>query len=542
LIEQERREAERLHKFDKMKIKFLTNLSHEFRTPISLITGPVEQLLHLETSSEKANQLGLIRRNARRLLNLANQLLDFRNIEEKELKLKAIEGDFVSFTRDVAESFRDFSERKQISFQFHSPLRDYFTYFDHDKIERVLFNLLSNAFKFTLKGGEIKLNVDRDAEFEGIKITISDSGIGIDESEKDKIFDRFFQSDNNDDVMNQGSGIGLSITKEFIKLHGGSISVESITGKGSSFTIRLPLNDLKYSESSDNEYPVEQPLVEDDVTNEEPMEIRAVAQAQLPTILIVEDNEDFRYYLKDNLKAFYRIVEASNGKEGWQKALSSHPQLVVSDISMPQMSGIDLCKKIKSDKRSKHIPVLLLTALTEEDDQLLGLETGANDYMTKPFNFNILNIKIRNLLTLNEQFKNTYSKQLKVAAPDLKIESYNEKFLGKVVHYVESNLTNSQLSVEDLSRHIGMSRGSLYNKILEISGESPVEFIRSVKLDRAAILLEKSDMKISQISYAVGFSTPNYFARAFKTRFNMLPSEFLLLKRGDKAVTQIEGS
>lgn len=250
---------------------------------------------------------------------------------------------------------------------------------------------------------------------------------------------------------------------------------------------------------------------------------------------MVPDNEDFRFYLKDNLKAFFKIEEASNGKEGWQKVLSFHPRLVVSDISMPYSSGIDLCKKIKSDKRTNHIPVLLLTALTGEGNQLLGLETGANDYMTKPFNFEILNIKIRNLLTLNESFKNTYSKQLKVLASDVKVESQNEKLLTKVIRNIELNLTNPQLSVEDLSRNVGMSRGSLYTKILELTGETPVEFIRSVKLDKAAVLLEKSDMNIAQVSYAVGFSTPNYFARTFKTRFNILPSEYLQLVKPKRA-------
>ena len=230
-------------------------------------------------------------------------------------------------------------------------------------------------------------------------------------------------------------------------------------------------------------------------------------------------------------------MEASNGKEGWQKVLSSHPQLVVSDISMPYASGIDLCKKIKADKRTSHIPVLLLTALTGEEDQLLGLETGANDYMTKPFNFEILNVKIRNLLALNERLKSAYTKQIKVLTPEVKIESDNEKLVSKVIEYIESNLTNPQLSVEDLSRKVGMSRGSLYTKILELTGETPVEFIRSVKLDKAAILLEKSDLNVAQVSYSVGFSTPNYFARAFKARFNMLPSEYINLKRPAKGQT-----
>ncbi len=532
MIEQERREAERLHEFDQLRIKFLTNLSHEFRTPISLIVGPVDQLLEQEGNPAKAERLNMVRRNARRLLNLVNQLLDFRTLEEKELKLNLTEGDFITFTKDVAESFRDLSAKKQINFQFSSDFRSYFTLFDHDKLERVLFNLLSNAFKFTMKGDDIILKIEKGNRLTGLKVSLSDTGVGIAEEARDKIFDRFFQGGQRAAVLNQGSGIGLSITKEFVKMHGGTIEVESIAGSGSTFTIYFPFEQLDDRELQEVELvaePFEEPagLMQKEVQG---------GASQLPVILLVEDNEDFRFYLKDNLKTFYRIVEASNGKEGWQKVLSAHPELVVSDISMPYVSGIDLCKKIKQDKRTSHLPVLLLTALTGEENQLLGLETGANDYMTKPFSFEILNIKIRNLLILNERFKNTYSRQIKLLQPEHEFESGQEKLLSKVIQYIESNLTNPQLSVEDLSRNVGMSRGSLYTKILQLTGETPVEFIRSVKLDKAAVLLEKSDMNIAQVSYAVGFSTPNYFARTFKTRFNMLPSDYVQLKRVQRKV------
>ncbi|WP_207423454.1 hybrid sensor histidine kinase/response regulator transcription factor [Desertivirga brevis] len=536
LIEQERREAERLHEFDQLKIKFLTNLSHEFRTPISLIMGPVEQLLQQESVRQKADKLNMVRRNARRLLNLVNQLLDFRNMEEKELKLNTTEGDFIAFARDVAESFRDLSARKQINFEFRSDLKYYFTLFDHEKVERVLFNLLSNAFKFTLQGGEVVLKIERADNATGLKICLTDTGIGIEEDARDRIFERFFQTNASSAILNQGSGIGLSITKEFVKMHGGTIEVESISGKGSTFTIHFPFESIKDESPVESNFTVQPHDLIDTVPNED----SAIPYAQLPVILLVEDNDDFRFYLKDNLKTFYRIVEATNGKEGWQKVLSSHPQLVVSDISMPLVSGIDLCKKIKADKRTSHIPVLLLTALTGEETQLEGLETGANDYMTKPFNFEILNVKIRNLLTLNERLKNTYTKQLKVSAPEVKVESDNEKLLSKVIQYIDTNLTNPQLSVEDLSKKVGMSRGSLYTKVLELTGETPVEFIRSVKLDRAAVLLEKSDMNIAQVSYSVGFSTPNYFARAFKTKFNMLPSEYIQLKRSERTKNEVK--
>jgi YesN/AraC family two-component response regulator len=228
------------------------------------------------------------------------------------------------------------------------------------------------------------------------------------------------------------------------------------------------------------------------------------------------------------------VFEAANGKEGWQKALAHHPQLIVSDVNMPLMDGIAFSKKIKSDKRTSHIPLILLTALTGEEDQLRGLGTGANDYITKPFNFELLNAKIRNLLVLNNTLKSTYTKQIKVLAPEVKVESEDEKLLATIMRYLEENLTNPQLSVEELSRHVGMSRSSLYSKLLEITGQTPVEYIRSVKLDKAAVLLEKSDMNIAQVAYSVGFSTPNYFAKSFKAKFNMLPSEYMNKLRSER--------
>jgi signal transduction histidine kinase/DNA-binding response OmpR family regulator len=529
-IAQERREAEQQHQFDEQKIKFLTNLSHEFRTPISLIMGPVEQLLQQESDKKKFERLNMVRRNSRRLLNLVNQLLDFRNIQSEELTLNLKEGDFVAFSRDVADSFRDLAERRQINFVFRSCLKYYFTRFDHDKVERTLFNLLSNAFKFTLKGGEVMLKISESSGKEGIEITLSDSGVGIDRQDQARIFDRFFRASGPEGVLNQGSGIGLSITREFIRMHEGTIDVQSTVGEGTVFTIYLPLLENKQI------IPEEESLSPADASGEESKSeaSRDSSGDSRAIVLLVEDNDDFRFYIKDVLQARYRIVEATNGKEGWQKVLSEHPQLIISDISMPYMDGIELCKKIKSDKRTSHVPVLMLTALSGEDDQLEGLQTGANDYMTKPLNMQVLEVKVRNLLASNQQLKDTYSKQIKVLQPDLHIESENEKLLAKITRYIDSNLTNPQLSVEDLSRKIGMSRGSLYTKVLEITGETPVEYIRSIKLERAAALLEKSDLNIAQVSYSVGFATPNYFARAFKDKFDMLPSKYVAMKRAEE--------
>ncbi len=247
---------------------------------------------------------------------------------------------------------------------------------------------------------------------------------------------------------------------------------------------------------------------------------------ELP-VLLVEDNEDFRFYLKDNLRNKYKVLEAANGREGWQKALSNHPQLILSDISMPDMDGIELVRKLKSDKRTSHIPVIMLTAMAGHEQQLMGLETGANDYITKPFDPEVLNAKIRNLLQLKNTMQTTYSKQIKVAAPEIDMVSSDEKLLAGIVHYLENNLTNHQLSVENLSRQIGMSRSTLYAKLLELTGETPVEYIRSFRLNKAIALMEKANMTISETAYQVGFTTPNYFARSFKEKFNMLPSEYI---------------
>jgi len=538
LREQDRKEAERLRELDLLKIKFLTNLSHEFRTPISLILAPVDKLLAETKEKERYGQLAMVKRNARRLLNLVNQLLDFRKMEEQELQLNKSEGEIVSFIKDATESFYDLAERKQIKLSFKSFFEKSNVSFDHDKVERIVFNLLSNAFKFTPAGGSVGVELEmlEQRPREGsvtLELKVLDSGIGIPKDKQERIFERFFQNETSSSILNQGSGIGLSITKEFVKMHDGDIMVESEPGAGSCFIVRLKLTSLAFAEPKNTEIAE---VIVPEVTEDEQIDKSELSDAKVrgrnaPVVLLVEDNEDFRFYLKDNLKYYYKIIEASNGKEGWQKALALHPHLIVSDISMPEMNGTELCEKLKSDKRTKHIPVILLTALAGEEDQLKGLETGANDYMTKPFNFEILHSKIKNLLTLHQTFKKTYTKQINIQTPEIEIESDDVKFLNSALRYIEDNLHNPQLSVEDLSRHMAMSRVSLYKRCLKVTGKTPVDYIRSVKLEKAAVLLEKSDKTISEICYMVGFSTPNYFAKSFKAKYDMLPSEYQAEKR-----------
>ncbi|HEX6431762.1 MAG TPA: two-component regulator propeller domain-containing protein [Niastella sp.] len=546
-LEQERQEIKRVQELDRMKLKFLTNLSHDFRTPISLIMGPVDQLIEGEGTPGKLEKLNMIRRNARRLLNLVNQLLDFRKMEEHELKLQLSKGEFISFLKEVTESFRDMSERKNIQFTFKTCIDRLDAFFDRDKMERILFNLLSNAFKFTLAGGQITIDLQKvessdDQEYTWVWIHVVDTGIGIPGDKKDLIFDRFFQNDTGASILNQGTGIGLSITKEFIKLHGGKIDVQSEPGKGCDFSIQIPLK--RAHETAIAQLPVMQtePEASNNDLNSSPVAQEGSSMNDALSVLLVEDNDDFRFYLKDNLRNKYKVIEATNGKEGWQKTLFHHPHLIVSDVSMPEMDGIELIKKLKSDKRTSHIPIILLTAMTGQEQQIKGLETGANDYITKPFNFEVLHAKIKNLLNLKSTMQSTYSKQIKVTAPEVVIESSDEKLLTIIVSYLEKNLSNPQLSVENLSKHLGMSRSTLYTKLLEITGQTPVEYIRLFRLNKAAVLMEKSNMTISEISYQVGFTTSNYFAKSFKGKFNMLPSEYIAKVRKGNQNNNLSGT
>lgn len=530
-IAKEREEADRMHELDLMKIKFFTNVSHEFRTPLSLILSPIDQLIKSSDKPDQQQQLTMIKRNGRRLLNLVNQLLDFRKMEFKELKLSSANGDIVSFTREVSASFSDIADKKNIRFAFDSEIESLFTAFDHDKLERVLFNLLSNAFKFTPTGGHICVLLSLKAEAcangkQLLEIKVLDTGIGINADKQEKIFERFFQDNMPQNLLNQGSGIGLSITREFVKMHGGDISVESEVGEGSCFTILLPVIAEHRAPETDGQ----QKMAPESKKAKE----HTGDPARKPLVLLIEDNDDLRFYLKDNLKHLFTIIEANNGKEGWQKALALHPGIIVSDIHMPEMNGIELCEKIKADSRTADIPVILLTALCEEEDQLSGLGSGANDYVMKPFNFEILLSKMQNLLHLQETLKRTYQKHVEVNVQQMEIESEDEKFIKNAVNIIEANITNYNFSVEELSRLLLMSRVSLYKKLLTLTGKTPVDFIRSIRLKKAIQLLQKSKLNIASVAYEVGFSNPTYFAKVFREEFGVLPSDYVnQLKRNE---------
>ena len=576
-LEQERRETRRMHEMDMMKIRFFTNMSHELRTPLSLILAPVDKLLGNTSPSEPRKQYEIIRRNARRLLHLVNQLLDFRKMEVNELRLHPRQGDVVKFIKEISFSFIDLAERKNISFSYHDPGHSLLTLFDHDKIERILFNLLSNAFKFTPENGAVSVSVE--AEYRGeivmLSVKVTDTGIGIAPDKQEKIFERFFQDDIPDTMLNQGSGIGLAITQEFVRMHNGSLSVQSQLDKGSCFILSLPFIPLPAEVLQPEEVlstaaltasaaiwspgegalpAVFRPAVEvlhvpslvpdpsvpqagapASVATADPGKTPPPGgDAKKSTILIVEDNEDFRFYLKDNLRSHYSIIEAADGKEGWRKALAEHPDLIVSDVSMPMMNGIDLCKKILADERTCQIPVILLTAMTGEGAELKGLQTGAIDYIIKPFNFELLLSKIRNVLAHNDSVRKTYQRQVQAAPAAVQIESADEAFVRNVLEVIEKNMDNPAFSVSELSVKFHASRSTFYKRLLLLTGKTPIEFIRHIRLKRAAELLEKSQLTVSEIAYAVGFNNPKNFSQYFKMEFDKIPSAYRSEKKNGR--------
>lgn len=519
-IEKERQKVQQKIEIERVKVKFLTNLSHELKTPLTLVVNPIENLMFQEQNAEKLEMLNLISRNAKRLLNLVNQLLDFKKIETNELTLTDTEGDLVEFAREISEAFKYIAVRKNINFKFSSEYNNYITRFDKDKIERILLNLISNAIKFTPEAGSITFML-KAASPSGINFIIRDTGIGFPEELKNKIFERFYQVSQPSTPLNQGSGIGLSIAQEFVALHKGTIKVDTEENVGSTFTVWLPLEPISYHEIDDVEH--------DKLGQITGFALQKPPAFELPTVLVLDDDDDLRTYLVESLKSKYKVIEAKDGKQGWQKALTSHPQVIVSDVDMPFMNGIELLQKLKSDKRTKHIPVILLTVLSDHANQMTGLEAGASDYLSKPFSFNLLSIKIENLLSLSNELKSTYKKQISVEKVDPQIIHGDEKFLYNMNKYIEEHLEDTDLSIENLSKAMFVSRGTLYNKVLALTGETPVEYIRSQKLAKAMTLLEKSDLKISEIAYSVGFSNPNYFARAFRAKYNISPTEFLAL-------------
>lgn len=521
-----RRDAERVRQLNEMKIKFFTNISHELRTPISLILSPMEHLLQQTDKKMQQAQVEMMQRNARRLLHLVNQLLDFRKMELSELHLQLVQENVIPFLESTVNSFLDLSVQKHIRLCFHTQQPRVVMAFDRDKVERILFNLLSNAFKFTPAGGTIEVTVHMvSAEGEGyLQVAVKDNGIGISAEAQQHIFTPFYQAGLPAGMVNQGAGIGLSISREFMHLHGGDIQLESTPGGGSCFTLLFP---VKVQEGADDSLAPEE-------KEEAAVPVQRPAHTRV-TVLLAEDNEDFRFYLKDNLMSHYEVVVADNGKTGWQKALQVHPDIIISDISMPVMDGITLCRKLKADERTAGIPVLLMTALTNEEYQLKGWDTGADGYLVKPFSCEVLHSRIRNLLEQQVRLQKKWQKQVTAVPAEIAMETPDEKLVREALELVEKNISDPAFSVEELSRGLRMSRVGLYKRLYRLTGKAPLDFIRQVRVQRAAMLLEKSDKTVSEIAYEVGFNDPKYFSRYFKSVYQLTPSAWIIQYRQQRA-------
>lgn len=527
-----RQEAQQRHEMDDMKLRFFTNISHELRTPLTLIISPLEFVIkHMEDNKLK-EKLEIAYHNAIQLLNMINQLLDFRKCDIKGHQLNLTQGDIIEFIHNICNNFSECSERKNIFLTFFSSTNSLWMDFDEDKINKIVTNILSNAFKFTPKGGRIDVSLDiikrGEEKQEFLEIKIADNGIGINNEDKKHIFERFYQASHQKGLNTSGSGIGLHIVKEFVTLHHGTITVCDNIGKGSVFIVTIPIN-----RAQDSFISVKKDIIETSVYNK--TEIKEYSDNKTaeehnelndkirPTILIVDDNDDFRVFMKDFLSSEYNILEASDGKQAWEMIPNLQPDIIVCDIMMPEMNGNELCKLVKSDIRTSHILFILLTARSAKEHELEGFKNGADEYITKPFNLEILALRIKNLL---QRRKENYKHYIDVSPSKISITSLDEKLIKKAIQYVEDNISRDDLSVEELSGELGMSRVHLYKKLLAITGKTPREFIRIMRLKRASQLLEESQLNVSEIAFQTGFNNMRLFRKYFKDEFGTLPSEY----------------
>ncbi len=511
--------------------RFFTNISHEFRTPLTLILGPSKQLSNELKDEKTKTKADLIHRSAKKLNRLVDELLDISKIESGEMKLNACPVNLVSIVKELAFSFSSLAERKKITFNVNNDNEKIITYLDKDKFDKILSNVLANAFKFTPEGGKIEVRISQNKK--KVEITISDTGTGIPKNQINKIFDRFYQVDGSHTREHEGTGIGLALTKELVELHKGRIIVESEEGKGSTFRLIFPLgkDHLKPEEICEEEA---EKVVEkdklipelDEFIEKKAVQIVDVELSDKPVLLIVEDNPDVRKYISMILGHEYRIFEAKDGEEGLDKSFEFIPDLIISDIMMPKLDGFKMCSKLKTDSRTSHIPVIMLTAKATTQDKVSGLEIGADDYIMKPFEEAELKARIKNLIEQRKRLQEHFRKYGLVEIEEKNITPVDQKFLQKVLAIINEHLSDTSFGVETLADSMAVSRSLLLKKVNALIGESPSEFIKRTRLNKAARLIEKNSGNISEIALEVGFSNPSYFAECFKKQFGVAPSQY----------------
>ncbi|MDD7887835.1 two-component regulator propeller domain-containing protein [Flavivirga sp. 57AJ16] len=540
-LKQERLEKERIEEVNKLKLELFTNISHDFRTPLTLILGPLERLLKVDNKDNFIKeQHEIMYRNASTLMELINQLLDFRKSESGKLQLCASKKNIVPFVNDIKLAFEGLARSKNIDFTLKASNDVIDVWFDQTKLKKIIFNLLSNAFKFIGEEGEISIDIStedklkKEGSFNYVKIKVSDNGKGISKANRKFIFDRFYQLGER-----SGTGIGLALTKNLVELHQGFIKVKSHENKGTTFIVQLPLG---------KEHLSKEEIVDDTIKSEQDTfyniekaayvekEIIALKKQNnnqdisidntLPSILIVEDNVEVRTFITSIFKGKYNVFDAENGKDAIEIAKSQDINLIISDIMMPVMDGVEMCNELKTNIKTSHIPVILLTAKTSQEAKKTGYQIGADAYITKPFDANILEIRVVNLLKSRKSLIDKFKKEIILQPKELTVTSADEMFLQKAIDILEQNLSNPEFGIANFIEDMGASRSVLYRKLKALTGQSISEFIKNIKLKRAAQLIKQTDMSISEIAFDLGFNDLKHFRKSFKKAFNTLPSQY----------------
>lgn len=522
LYRNKQRTNTKLRELDEMKSNFFANISHEFRTPLTLISSPIQEKLENEKlTPEERETFGMIQRNNDRLLNLVDQLLDLSKIDTGNMRLKVQEGHLFNLLGALSESFQYLGKQKDIAYRIALPKVTEPSWYDRDMMEKIVLNLLSNAFKHTEEDGEVAFKATL-KNGERLVLEVRNTAPSLSQEELTNVFDRFYQVS----PQSEGSGIGLALVKELVSLHKGSIQAwkeeEQVI-----FKVSLPVSKDRFNREERLQGPtmttsIPPVSVLDPVDQVED----SVPQNDNPILLVVEDHGEVRELLRKTFTKDYNVITASQGEEGMEKALEYIPDLIISDIMMPVKDGIALSKELKTDERTSHIPIILLTAKAGEENELKGIETGADDYMVKPFKRNLLLSKVEKLIALRKQLQDRYSQEVILKPKDIAITSVDERFLERVQQVLDQNLVESAFTVEEFSRAVGMSRMQLHRKLKALTGLSATEFIRSQRLKLAAQLLQQSDSNVSQVGYAVGFNDHSYFTKCFRELYHMTPSEY----------------
>lgn len=522
-----RMEDEKYKELEEMKYRFFTNISHEFRTLLTLIITPIGSILKRTTDSETRHQLNDVSKNAGDLLQLVNQLLDFRKMEMNGERLNLTSGNLNEFIQYTTMKFMPLAEQKNIRLTFEDKTEGLFMYFDKDKVGKVLTNLLSNAFKFTKAGGKVNVNLEKcilDSR-RCAHIVVEDTGRGIPKEEQGHVFERFYRTEQDSSSQQIGSGIGLNMVYEYIQLHEGKVSLESEEGKGSRFIVDIPA-DLKreVQQEASEENRIASPVMADVVDGAVGVQtFRKIEK----TVLVVEDNEDFSHFLSQELGRIYnKVLTAKDGIEGVMKAEAENPDIIVSDVMMPRMSGTDMCRRIKENIETSHIPIILLTAWSTDEGRAAGYKAGADAYIAKPFDMEVLLARISNLLEKQEKRQRDFSHSISLDPKTVTDSSPDEDFLKEVIACIEKNIDNSEYTIDSLSTDIVMSRMSLYRKMKSLTGQTPADFIRTVRLKTAAKLLKEEKCTVSEACYRTGFASPQNFSKHFKEMFGVLPSQY----------------